>query len=81
MRDRLLWAIAAAALVVALLATPLVGASEVCFEDETCWDSRTMGNRISGERWLGHNGADTWGPNRINWYVHVKHFGNGVHTA
>ncbi len=43
----------------------------------SCWDSRTMGNRTEGLRWLGHNGADTWGPNRINWYVIVKYFDDG----
>ncbi len=74
-----------------LIATALVlislgagGASE-CFEDETCWDGRTMGNTVTGERWVGHNGADTWTPDRINWYVHVKWVGTRsidmIHTA
>lgn len=50
----------------------------VCHEDMSCWDGRTMGNRTTGERWLGHNGADTWGPNRINWLVLVRWYGPGL---
>ena len=68
----------AAALLAAQLLTPTSAfGSETCYEDETCWDGRTMGNLITGERWVGHNGADTWGPDRINWYVLVKWYGTG----
>lgn len=73
MRDILLWSVALVALILALLLTPQGGRAHTpCYEDQTCWDGRTMGNQITGERWLGHNGADQWTPDRINWYVHVK---------
>jgi hypothetical protein len=67
----------ASALLVLALGTGASGFGSECYEDETCWDGRTMGNHITGERWVGHNGADTWGPDRINWYVLVKWYGDG----
>ena len=80
---RLAYRITVAAVVLALalvIGTAAQGHTEpvVCWEDQTCWDGRTMGNRITGERWIGHNGADSWGPNRINWYVLVKWYGPGL---
>jgi hypothetical protein len=44
-----------------------------------------MGNTVTGERWLGHNGADQWTPDRINWHVNVKWVGipsiDMIHTT
>ena len=76
----------ATALVIASLSNPAsaYGHEPECFDEiddrtgriSSCFDSRTMGNHTIGQRWLGwYNGADTWGPNRVNWYVHVKYFG------
>ena len=53
----------------------------VCHEDEVCWDSQTMGNRISGER-------DSWerdgGPNLSGartGFVLVKWANDGARTT
>lgn len=88
MRDILLWTIALVALILAILLTPQAGAAhEACTDDgwATCWDGRTMGNTVTGERWLGHNGADQWTPDRINWHVNVKWVGipsiDMIHTT
>ena len=72
-------AIAAALLAAQLLTPASAYGSDRCFEDETCWDSKTMGNRTIGtidpwERAAGPNlaGVDTG-------YVMVKWFnGNSV---